>query len=249
MAEGLCSGRVVVVTGAGDGIGRALALAFAAQGAKVVVNDLGGSRDGTGTRPARPRRSSTRSRAAGGEAVANTDDISDLGRARERLIEQAVTTFGGLDVVVNNAGILRDRMIVKMTEADWDAVINVHLKGTFASTRHAAAYWRARSKAGDTPTRADHQHHVAVRPVRQCRAGQLRRGQGRHRHVHDHRRHGARALRRHGQRDRADRAHPHDRGRRVMANAQADAAGRNRDGPRDHLALGGVAGQPVVQAR
>ena len=147
MAEGLCTGRVVVITGAGNGIGRAHALAFAAQGAKVVVNDLGGSRDGTGSSAGPAQAVADEITAAGGEAAANTDDISSWAGA-ERLIRQAVDTFGGLDVVVNNAGILRDRMIVTMTEQDWDAVIAVHLKGTFAVLHHAAAYWRLRSKEG-----------------------------------------------------------------------------------------------------
>ena len=147
MAEGLCTGRVVVITGAGNGIGRAHALTFAAQGAKVVVNDLGGARDGTGSSTGPAQAVADEITAAGGEAVANTDDISSWAGA-ERLIRQAVDTFGGLDVVVNNAGILRDRMIVTMTEQDWDAVIAVHLKGTFAVLHHAAAYWRQRSKEG-----------------------------------------------------------------------------------------------------
>jgi NAD(P)-dependent dehydrogenase (short-subunit alcohol dehydrogenase family) len=147
MAEGLCTGRVVVITGAGNGIGRAHALAFAAQGAKVVVNDLGGARDGTGSSVGPAQAVADEITAAGGEAVANTDDISSWAGA-EGLIRQAVDTFGGLDVVVNNAGILRDRMIVTMTEQDWDAVIAVHLKGTFAVLHHAAAYWRQRSKEG-----------------------------------------------------------------------------------------------------
>jgi NAD(P)-dependent dehydrogenase (short-subunit alcohol dehydrogenase family) len=147
MAEGLCTGRVVVITGAGNGIGRAHALAFAAAGAKVVVNDLGGSRDGTGSSAGPAQTVADEITAAGGEAVANTDDISSWAGA-ERLIRQAVDAFGGLDVVVNNAGILRDRMIVTMTEQDWDAVIAVHLKGTFAVLHHAAAYWRQRSKEG-----------------------------------------------------------------------------------------------------
>jgi NAD(P)-dependent dehydrogenase (short-subunit alcohol dehydrogenase family) len=147
MAEGLCTGRVVVITGAGNGIGRAHALTFAAQGAKVVVNDLGGSRDGTGSSAGPAQAVADEITAAGGEAVANTDDISSWAGA-ERLIRQAVDTFGGLDVVVNNAGILRDRMIVTMTEQDWDTVIAVHLKGTFAVLHHAAAYWRQRSKEG-----------------------------------------------------------------------------------------------------
>jgi NAD(P)-dependent dehydrogenase (short-subunit alcohol dehydrogenase family) len=142
-----CTGRVVVITGAGNGIGRAHALAFAAQGAKVVVNDLGGARDGAGASAGPAQAVADEITAAGGEAVANTADISSWAGA-EQLIGQAVETFGRLDVVVNNAGILRDRMIVTMTEPDWDAVIGVHLKGTFAVLHHAAAYWRQRAKEG-----------------------------------------------------------------------------------------------------
>ena len=147
MPVGTCTGRVVVITGAGNGIGRAHALAFAAQGAKVVVNDLGGARDGGGASAGPAQAVADEIAAAGGEAVANTDDISSWAGA-ERLIEAAVEAFGGLDVVVNNAGILRDRMIVTMTEPDWDSVIGVHLKGTFAVLHHAAAYWRQRAKEG-----------------------------------------------------------------------------------------------------
>ena len=147
MSAGTCTGRVVVITGAGNGIGRAHALAFAAQGAKVVVNDLGGARDGAGSSASPAQAVADEIAAAGGEAVANTDDISTWAGA-ERLIGQAIDTFGGLDVVVNNAGILRDRMIVTMTEPDWDAVLGVHLKGTFAVLHHAAAYWRQRTKQG-----------------------------------------------------------------------------------------------------
>ena len=151
MPAGTCTGRVVVITGAGNGIGRAHALAFAAQGAKVVVNDLGGARDGgrecAGSSSGPAQAVADQIVAAGGEAVANTDDISSWAGA-ERLIGQAVEAFGGLDVVVNNAGILRDRMIVTMTEQDWDAVLGVHLKGTFAVLHHAAAYWRQRAKEG-----------------------------------------------------------------------------------------------------
>ena len=150
MPAGTCSGRVVVITGAGNGIGRAHARAFAAQGAKVVVNDLGGARDGGGSSvdgPGPAQAVADEIAAAGGEAVANTDDISSWAGAQQ-LIEAAVDAFGGLDVVVNNAGILRDRMIVTMTEQDWDAVIGVHLKGTFAVLHHAAAYWRQRAKEG-----------------------------------------------------------------------------------------------------
>jgi len=147
MSSAPATRRVAVVTGGGNGIGRAHALAFAAQGARVVVNDLGGSRDGEGS-SARPAQTvADEITAAGGQAVANTDDISTWDGAR-RLIEAAVEAFGGLDVVVNNAGILRDKMIVTMTEQDWDAVIGVHLKGTLAVLHHAAAYWRQRAKDG-----------------------------------------------------------------------------------------------------
>ncbi len=147
MPEESCTRRVVVITGAGTGIGRAHALAFAAQGARVVVNDLGGTRDGAGSSAGPAQMVADEITAAGGEAVASTDDISSWAGAG-RLLGQAIEAFGGLDVVVNNAGILRDRMIVTMTEQDWDAVIGVHLKGTFAVLHHAAAYWRQRAKEG-----------------------------------------------------------------------------------------------------
>jgi NAD(P)-dependent dehydrogenase (short-subunit alcohol dehydrogenase family) len=147
---GMCEGRVCIVTGAGRGIGREHALMLAEQGAKVVVNDLGGDMDGSGTPTTGPALDVVNEiKAMGGEAVANGDDVSDFTGA-ERLINTAVENFGGLDVLVNNAGILRDRMLTNMTEAEWDAVIKVHLKGTFAPSRHAAAYWRERSKAGET---------------------------------------------------------------------------------------------------
>ncbi len=145
---GICEGRVAIVTGAGRGIGREHSLMLAEQGAKVVVNDLGGEIDGSGKSTGPAQDVVDEIVAAGGEAVANGDDISSWDGA-ESLIKQAVDTFGQLDVLINNAGILRDRMLTNMTEAEWDAVIQVHLKGTFAPARHAAAYWRERSKAGD----------------------------------------------------------------------------------------------------
>jgi NAD(P)-dependent dehydrogenase (short-subunit alcohol dehydrogenase family) len=147
MVSGLCEGRVCIVTGAGRGIGREHALMLAAEGAKVVVNDLGGSADGTGTSAGPAQQVVDEIIASGGEAVANTDDISEWAGA-EKLIQQAIDTFGGLDVLINNAGILRDRMLVNMSEAEWDAVIKVHLKGTAGPAHFAAAHWRDRSKAG-----------------------------------------------------------------------------------------------------
>ncbi len=143
----LCEGRVCIVTGAGRGIGREYALMLAAHGAKVVVNDLGGARDGTGDSLGPAQEVVDEITKAGGEAVANGDDVSDFAAA-ERMIQSAVQRFGRLDVLVNNAGILRDRMLVNMTEAEWDAVIKVHLKGTFGPAQKAAAYWRDLVKQG-----------------------------------------------------------------------------------------------------
>jgi NAD(P)-dependent dehydrogenase (short-subunit alcohol dehydrogenase family) len=144
----MCEGRVAIVTGAGRGIGREYALMLAEQGAKVLVNDLGAARDGTGVDASPAQQVVDEIKAMGGEAAVNGADVSDFAAAEE-MIDQAVDTFGGLDVVVNNAGILRDRMLTNMTEEEWDLVIKVHLKGTFAPARHAAAYWRERAKAGE----------------------------------------------------------------------------------------------------
>jgi NAD(P)-dependent dehydrogenase (short-subunit alcohol dehydrogenase family) len=141
-------GKVALVTGAGRGIGREHALALAEAGAKVVVNDLGGSLAGEGTDSTPAQSVVNEIVAAGGEAVANYDDVSDFAAA-EHMIQRAIERYGALDILVNNAGILRDRMLVNMTEDEWDAVIAVHLKGHFGPTRHAAAYWRERSKAGE----------------------------------------------------------------------------------------------------
>ncbi len=138
-----------MITGAGRGIGREHALMLAEQGAKVVVNDIGGEIDGSGKSIGPAHDVVEEIEAMGGEAAANGDDISSFDGAGN-LIQQAIDTFGGLDVVINNAGILRDRMLTNMTEAEWDAVIAVHLKGTWGPSRHAAAYWRERSKAGET---------------------------------------------------------------------------------------------------
>jgi len=144
---GALDGRVAIITGAGRGIGREHALLFASEGAKVVVNDLGGSADGTGDDVGPAQEVVNEIVAAGGEAVANGDSVSSWEGA-QRLVNAAVESFGDLDILVNNAGILRDRVVVNMTEEEWDAVIAVHLKGHFAPTRWAAAYWREQSKAG-----------------------------------------------------------------------------------------------------
>jgi NAD(P)-dependent dehydrogenase (short-subunit alcohol dehydrogenase family) len=145
--------RVAIVTGAGRGIGREHALLFAAEGAKVVVNDLGGDTDGTGADAAPAQQVVDEITAAGGWAVANFDDVADWDGAK-RLIDQAVSTFGDLHVLVNNAGILRDRMLVNMSAEEWDAVIRVHLRGHFCPTRWAATYWREQSKDGKEARRS-----------------------------------------------------------------------------------------------
>jgi len=143
----ICEGRVVIVTGAGRGIGRAHALEFARQGAKVVVNDIGAQLDGTGGSVSPASEVVDAIRSAGGEAAVNGDDVADWEGA-QRLVQTAVTTFGGLDVVVNNAGFVRDRMFANAAEDEWDAVVRVHLKGHFCVARWAAAYWRDQTKAG-----------------------------------------------------------------------------------------------------
>ena len=148
---GALDGRVAVITGAGRGIGREHALLFAAEGASVVVNDLGGGNDGSGADAGPAQQVADEITAAGGKAVANTDNVATWDGARG-LIDQAIQTYGRLDVVVNNAGILRDAFLAGMTEEQWDAVIAVHLKGHFAVLRHAAEHWKARSKAGEPVT-------------------------------------------------------------------------------------------------
>jgi NAD(P)-dependent dehydrogenase (short-subunit alcohol dehydrogenase family) len=145
----ICEGRVVIVTGAGGGIGRAHALEFARQGAKVVVNDLGATADGQGSSKSPAEEVVEEIVGVGGEAIANGADVADWD-ACGALVQQAIDSFGGLDVVVNNAGFLRDRMFVSAEESEWDAVIRVHLKGHFCTSRHAAKYWRDQSKAGQS---------------------------------------------------------------------------------------------------
>ena len=144
---GALDGRVAIITGAGRGIGREHALLFAAEGAKVVVNDIGGSLDGSHQVASPAEEVVAEITAMGGEAVANHDNVADWAGG-ERLINTAIEHFGDLHVLVNNAGILRDRVLVNLSEEDWDSVINVHLKGHFVPTRHAAAYWRELAKSG-----------------------------------------------------------------------------------------------------
>jgi NAD(P)-dependent dehydrogenase (short-subunit alcohol dehydrogenase family) len=145
---GALDGKVAIVTGAGRGIGRGHALLLASEGARVVVNDLGGEWDGTGADTRHAQQVADEITKAGGEAAANYDDVADWEGA-QRLVNQAIETWGDLNILVNNAGILRDRMSFNMSEEDWDSVIRVHLKGHFAPSRFAAVYWRERSKAGD----------------------------------------------------------------------------------------------------
>lgn len=144
---GHLDGRVVVVTGAGRGVGREHALLLAAEGASVVVNDLGGEQDGSGASTGPAQEVVDEITAMGGSAIANGDSVADW-EGSQRMINTAIETFGDLHGVVNNAGILRDRMLVNMTEEEFDAVIAVHLKGTWLTMRHAAAYWREQTKAG-----------------------------------------------------------------------------------------------------
>ena len=144
---GVLDGRVAIITGAGRGLGREHALLFAREGAKVVVNDLGGAIDGSGDDRTPAQQVVDEIKAMGGEAVANADNVADW-EGGQRLVQSAVDAFGDLHVLVNNAGILRDRVLVNMTEEEWDSVIHVHLKGHFVPSRHAAAYWREQTKAG-----------------------------------------------------------------------------------------------------
>jgi NAD(P)-dependent dehydrogenase (short-subunit alcohol dehydrogenase family) len=145
---GILDGKIAIVTGSGHGIGRGEALELAAQGAELVINDLGGSSSGEGADKRAADEVVEVIKARGGEAVANYDDVADFGGA-ENLIASAYEAFGGHDIVVNNAGIIRDKMIVSMTEDDFDSVVRVHLKGTFAVTKFACIRWRERSKAGE----------------------------------------------------------------------------------------------------
>jgi NAD(P)-dependent dehydrogenase (short-subunit alcohol dehydrogenase family) len=145
---GVLDGRVAIITGAGRGLGREHALLFAAEGAKVVVNDLGGAPDGGGSDQTAAEQVVAEIKTMGGDAVANADDVADWDGGKA-LIDAAVDTFGRLDILVNNAGILRDRVLINMSEAEWDDVVRVHMKGHFVPTRWAATYWREQVKAGE----------------------------------------------------------------------------------------------------
>lgn len=147
---GLCEGRVAIVTGAGRGLGRAHALALARQGAKVVVNDLGSAASGEGADATPAQQVVAEIRAMGGEAIVDTSDAASWAGA-QAMVDAAINQLGGLDIVVNNAGILRDRMLINMTEEEWDSVVRVHMKSTFAVTNRAAQYWREQAKAGNMP--------------------------------------------------------------------------------------------------
>ncbi len=149
MSTGICDGRVVIVTGAGRGLGRGHALEFARQGARVVINDIGAELDGSGGSLSPAAEVVEEIRSGGGEAVVNGDDVADWAGA-QRIVKTAIDSFGRLDVVVNNAGFVRDRMFVNATEDEWDAVLRVHLKGHFCVARWAASYWRDQTKAGET---------------------------------------------------------------------------------------------------
>ena len=212
---GTFDGKVAIVTGAGRGIGRGEAMLLAAGGAKVVVNDLGVAREGDTGDDSPAQEVVDEITAAGGTAMVSGHDVSSWTGAQE-LIATAVDAYGTLDILVNNAGILRDAMSFNMSEDDWDAVIRVHLKGHFAPSRFAVlllarAVEGARRRAGG---RSDHQHRQRVRAVRHGRAGELLRGQGRHRVDDARARPGDEEVRRDRQRGRPSSAHAHDRDRR-----------------------------------
>jgi NAD(P)-dependent dehydrogenase (short-subunit alcohol dehydrogenase family) len=224
------------VTGAGRGVGREHALLLAAHGAKVVVNDIGAGVDGSGKDSSPASEVVAAIAKAGGEAIANGEDVSSW-KGAKAMIDAAIAHFGKLDILINNAGILRDRMLTNMAEDEWDAVIKVHLKGTFAPSRHAAAYWREESKKGNGPVKA-RKYHLDLGDLRQRRADELRGRQGRHRRLHHHRRARARPLRRHRQCDFALGPDPHDGG---AARAERERARRAR--PQVGFARRGVSGK------
>ena len=220
--------RVAIVTGAGRGIGREHALLLASEGASVVVNDLGGGTDGSGADTGPAAEVADEIVAAGGVAVANTDDVSDWEGAA-RLVAQAVDEFGRLDVLINNAGILRDRMLVNLSEDEWDVVMRVNAKGHVAPLRHAAAHWREPRQGRRDGAGLGGQHVVALGAVRQRRPDQLRRGQDGRRRADDDRRQGVGAVRRARQRHRARGPNSAARARAPTATSEADRV--RPDGP------------------
>jgi NAD(P)-dependent dehydrogenase (short-subunit alcohol dehydrogenase family) len=206
--ERICEGRVAVVTGAARGIGRGHAVELARQGAKVVVNDLGAEVDGSGASISPAQQVVDDIVASGGEAVVNGDDVSTAAGA-DGLVKTALDAFGDLHVVINNAGILRDRMIVNLSEDDWDGVLAVHLRATFLTTRAAGRLWRDRAKSGETnDARIINTSSVSglFGNVGQSNYG----AEGGHRRLHDHHVHGAGPLRHHRQRPLTERSDPHD---------------------------------------
>ena len=229
--------------------GASEALLLASEGAAVVVNDLGGEASGEGADQRPAQQVVDEITAAGGRAAANYDDMRHLGRRPRRSSTRPSTTFGGLDVLINNAGILRDKMSFNMTEDEWDAVIKVHLKGHFATSQFAASYWRKKSKdtrrAGQ---RGDRQHVVRVGALRQRRPGQLRGRQGRHRVDDDRDGARARAHRRARQRDRAGRAHPPHRGPRRRAHEPAKEGEFDRFAPENPAAVARAGSRPTCAA-
>ena len=196
---GLLDGRVAVVTGSGRGIGREFALCMASEGAKVVVNDVGVSLDGRGPKRIRRRRCARRSRRSVGRRCPNYDSVTDFDGAAADRRHRRRQSFGKIDILVNNAGIVRDRTLVKMSEEDFDAVLAVHLKGSFNCARHAAPLMK------DAGLRPHHQHHVVGRAARQLRPDELRRGEGRAHGAHVRLGAGARPVRHHRERRRARR--------------------------------------------
>ena len=204
---GALDGRVAIITGAGRGIGREHALLFAAEGAKVVVNDLGGAPDGSGSDASAAEQVAAEIRAAGGEAIANHDDVADADAAT-RMVQSAIDTFGTLHVLVNNAGILRDRMVFSMSDQEWDAVVRVHLRGHFMPTAGGRAVLARDGQERHACGRLDHQHHIDLGPDEQPGPDELRRRKVGHRHVHRDLPEGARALRRALQCNRSGRANP-----------------------------------------
>ena len=194
----LLEGKVALITGAGRGIGRDHAIMMAEHGARVVVNDLGGDEFGGPGSLTPAQEVVSEIEAMGGEAVVNGGNVASFDDAKA-MIDQAIDTYGDINIVVNNAGILRDRMVFSMSEDDWDAVIAVHLKGTFGPSHHAAVHWRAQVKAGGRGIWAHHQYCFAVRHLRQCRPVQLRCSESWYRSLFDHYRAGTRQVWRHGE--------------------------------------------------